>query len=87
MLGQRRATVAACTLPWCCLSPPPSSVSLQEQPGIQAGAHGHRDDNSYPFDLEQFHLIVVVTDFWFEGMEPRVLPVLGKLLAPLTILD
>lgn len=59
--------------------PPHSSVSLREQPGIQAGARGHRDDNSHPFDLEQFRLIVVVTDFWFGGMEPGVLPVLGKL--------
>lgn len=60
--------MAACTHPWCFLSSapfPPSSVSLQL--GIQARAHRHPDDNSHPFDLEQFRLIVVVTDFWFGG--------------------
>lgn len=58
--------MAACTLPWCPLSSAPhSAVSLQL--GIQARAHGYPDDNSHPFDLEQFRLIVVVTDFWFGG--------------------
>lgn len=73
MLAQRTATVAACTLL------PHTQFSLREQPGTQAGAHGHRDGNSHPFDLEQFRLVVVVTDFWFAGMKPGVSPVLGKL--------